>query len=308
MKKPIIQLARSNFLWFEAFHPNHPEVIISDYDPENPAVDFSGNFDYELSAKGTRCVYIDIEIRMIPVGAILVRSDFEFESNGGGSFWDELFTIDFIYPMVNLALHESVAAFEDQCEQLQIKLPFEIPFSSDIVSLIGKNIVDQYLKYRKPDDIQNAFFKNTIGLECTQGNATFVTIQATFLIIDELIYNNPLFNRKHNKAVLSMYIPESKYNTIKMNCLEIVDHPVKLYFYDTILFYTCVDCALQMLLGDKSDLLINALEENGMVKEFRDAYFKHGTELFNQLHKNLSKSHARITNLEEQHDWNKLFK
>lgn len=306
MKKINIKLVQSNYLWFEAFHPNHPEVINSDHDPENPMVDFCGNFDYEFLPTGIRHVYIDIELKMIPVGAILVRSDFEFKCKE--FLWDYIFTVDIIHPMVSLAIKKCITAFEEQCELLQITMPYSIPFTDEVVSAIGKVIIAQYFDYRKPHDIENAYLMSNIGLECKQSNNTFITIQGTFLIIDELIYNNPRFDRKHNLKVLTGFVPEPRYLTLKMNCIQIIDHPVKLTFYDAILFYTCVDCAMQMLLSDKSDLMISALEAKGMTKEIRSTFFKHGTNLFNVIRKVLLRPNVRIINLEEKHDWDKLLR
>lgn len=306
MKKVNIQLVRSNYLWFEAYYPNHPEVIKSDYDGVNPMMDFCGNFDYESLPTDIRHVYIDIEMKMMPKGGVMVRSDFEFETKEFSC--DDIFTVGFIHPMVSLSILECITAFEEQCEQFQITIPYKIPLSDEVASSICDEIVANYVNYRKPHDIENAYLMSTVGIECKQCNATFVIIQGTFLIIDEMIYNNPQFDRKHNLEVLINSVPEQKYITIRMNCMKIVKHPIKLSLYDSILFYTCVDCALQMLLGDKSDLLINSLEANGMTKPVRDAFFKYGTDFFNRLRETAFNSDESITNLDEKQDWNKLLR
>ena len=306
MRKVNIQLVRSNFIWFEVYYPNHPEVIKSDYDGINPMMDFCGNFDYESLPADFRHVYIDIEMKMMPMGGIMVRSDFEFESKEFSC--DDIFTVGFIHPMVRLSILESITAFEEQCEAFRINLPYKIPLSEEVASSICEEIVDHYIDYRKPHDIVNDYLMSSAGLECRQSNATIVIIKGTFLIIDQLIYTNPQFDRKHNLKALINFVPEQKYITIRMNCMEIVKHPVKLSLYDSILFYTCVDCALQILLSDKSDLLIPTLEANGMTKPVRDAFFRYGTEFFNHLRKTALNADESITNLDEKQDWNKLLR
>ena len=305
MKNSALQIARSYFLYFEAFHPNHPELILNDYDPENPGIYVSGSFDNIISTDGIRHIYIDIDLKMLPFGAILVRSEFEFKPNG--ELWDDLFTAKFIYPMVDLAFRKSALAFSEQYELDQKKKPDEIQIYDEIIPVISNSIIDEYNDRRKPHDLENASIKKAFGLECIQSTGSFITIQGTFLIIDELIYNNPLFNRAHNREALGRFVHESKYNTLKMNCLKITEHAVTLSFYDAISFYICVDCALQMLVGDKSDLLTDALDANGMVSEVRSAFFKHGTVLFNTLNESLASTNSSITNLEVKHDWNNLF-
>jgi hypothetical protein len=210
--------------------------------------------------------------------------------------------------MVRLSILESINAFEEKCEESQIALPYKIPLCEEVASSICDEIVDHYIDYRKPHDIVNDYLMSSAGLECRQSNATLVIIRGTFLIIDELIYKNPKFDRKHNLKAFINSVPEQKYITIRMNCMEIVRHPVKLSLYDSILFYTCVDCALQILLGDKSDLFISTLEVNGMTKPVRDAFFRYGTEFFNHLRKTALETDENITDLEEKQDWNKLFR
>jgi len=305
MKNSPIQIVGSNILYFEAFYPNHPELIINNYDPENPGIFVTGGFDNTLLEDGLRHIYIDIELTMLPFGAILVRSEFEFEPNG--ELWDDLFTMKFIHPMVDLAFRETTFTFNEQYELEQKKKPDEILVYDEIISVISKDIVNQYNNSRKPHDLENADLKKAFGLECLQSTATFITIQGTFMIIDELIYNNPLFNRKHNRAALGRFIHESKYNTLKMKCLEITEHPVNLSFYDAIFFYICVDCALQMLVDDKGDLMSDSLEANGMVQKVRAVFIRHGIELCDKLHESLSRTNSTISNLEVERDWNNLF-
>jgi len=305
MKNPTIEIVKSNFLYFEAFYPGHPDLILNNYDPENPGIYVASAFDNIIMSDDSRHIYIDIDFTMLPFGAILVRSEFEFEPNG--EQWDELFTKEYVYPMVDLAFKECVLAFNEQYELSQKKKPDEIQVIDEIVPVISNEIIKNYNTVRKPHDIENAGIKKDFGLICKQSTGTIVTIQGTFLIIDELIYNNPLFNHSHNRRALSNYIHESKYNSLKTKCLEISDHPVILSYYESIFFYLCVDCAMQMLLGDKSDLLIDALEATGMNKEVRNFFFKSGTSLFDRLHESLSSTNSSIGNLEVDHKWNSIF-
>jgi len=306
MENSTIEAVCSNLLYFEAFYPNHPELIINNYDPEDPGIYVSGNFDNVLLDDGLRHIYIDIDLTMLPFGSILVRSEFEFAQNG--EQWDDLFTKEYVYPMVRLAFTESASTFYEQYELSQNKKANEIQIFDEVVHVIGNDIIEQYNTNRKPHDLENAEIKKAFGLECIQSTPTFVTIQGTFLIIDELIYNNPLFNRKHNRAALGHYIHESKYNTLKMKCLEITEHPVTLSYYDAIFFYICVECALQMLLGDKGDLMTDSLDAKGMVTEVRGLFIRHGSLLFDKLHQNISKTNASISDLETNRDWDNLFK
>lgn len=306
MKEIEINIVKKNYLWFEAFHPDHPEVINGNYDTDDPTVQFVSNFDYEKRPADKWRIYIDIGIKLVPIAKIMVRMAFEFKCKGIS--WDDVFDIDIIRNMVDPTIKQCLITFKEKCSESAIDLPFEIPFSEEVVLQISNNIIAQYSEYRKPQDIANAYLMSKIGLECESGIDTIVLIKGTFMILDELFYNSEVFNRKHNLEVFADYVPESKYFTIKMNCDEIEEHQVKLNYLDTILFCICVNCALQMLVGDKSDLLIAALEPNGMTEEIRKAFLKQGTTFFKQYRTKVLKQGVRIINLEEKHDWNMLFR
>lgn len=306
MKKINVALVQSTHEKFEIYHSLHPEVINSDYDGVHTTADFFGNFDYESLPADIRHIYIDIEMKLLPVGGIMVRSDFEIEKKEFSC--DDIFTFPYIYKMVDLAAQECIATFKELCEQSKTAISFEIPMSEEVLSGISHEIIKHYFNFRKPFDTTNADLLNTVGLNCKPSGATCTVIQGTFLIIDELIYNNPHFDCKHNLSVFTKSIAEQRYNTIKMIAMEIVQHPVKLCLYDAFLFYKCVDCAMQILLSNKSDLLIPALDAVGMTKEIRDLFFKHGASFFNQLQNTNINLNKDETDLNKKHDWDKLFR
>ena len=306
MKEIEGNVVQKNFLWFEAFHPDHPEVINGNFDPDNPTLLFISSFDYEKRPSDKQRVYIDIGIKLMPIAKIKVRLAFEFKSRGIS--WEDIFNIEVIRNMVDLTMEQCIITFKENCKESAIELPFEIPFSEDVVLQISNTMIAQYFNIRMPQDIENAYLLSKIGLECKPKIDSVILLKCTFMVLDELFYNNKLFNRQHNLEVFADYVPEPKYFTIKMNCSEIDEHAVKLNYMDTILFYICVDCALQMFVGDKSDLLIAALEKNGLTKEIRKAFLKHGTAFFEQYQTKVLMPGVRIVNLEEKHDWNLLFR
>jgi len=306
MKEIGANVVQKNFLWFEAFHPDHPEVINENYDPCNPTLLFISSFDYEKRPADKWRIYIDIGIKLMPIAKIKVRLAFEFKSKGIS--WDDIFDIEVIRNMVDLTMQQCIITFKENCKESAIELPFEIPYSEEVVLQISNTLIAQYFDIRMPQDIENAYLMSKTGLECKPEIDSVILLKCTFMVLDELLYNSTQFDRKHNLEVFSDYVPEPKYFTIKMNCGEIDEHRVKLNYLDTILFYICVDCALQMLVGDKSDLLIAALAKNGFTDEIRKAFLKHGTAFFEQYQTKVRMPGVRIVNLEEKHDWNLLFR
>lgn len=306
MKNIKIKLYQANFMWFEIYDAFHPEVL--NYDQES-AVDYAtigSNFDYEKILPDKWRVHIDIIIKVVPAGAIYVRSSFEFKCKGIS--WDQVFVDTFLSPMVRIAMDKSIAGLKENFEEVGIAMPYEINIDDANINGITANMNEQYLTYRKPQDIANSELINVTGIEFTPGNKSIIPLNGTFAIMDELLFNNNSFSRKHNCEVFEDFVPLPMYFTLKMNCLEIDHQSVKLSFLNTVLFFHCLDCALQILLTDKSDLLLPNLESQGFNQEVNNLYLKYGGELFKQLKESLVNSNVRVKNMEEYHDWDQLIK
>ena len=185
-------------------------------------------------------------------------------------------------------------------------MPGEIKEDDEITFTISKNIIDQYFTYRQHVDIAYSWLMDHPGLEFPPSNETMITLKGTFAIIDEVLYRNAAFDRAKNLEIFNKIVPESKYFTLKINCIAIDKNPVRLSLYNINLFYHCLECALQMIAGDKADILIPALDRNGMTKEVLEIFAVSGTEMLHYLHEMLEDSKAQLWDREKQPDWNKL--
>lgn len=306
MKNINITIVRKNFLWFEVYHANHPEVINSEIEPDENAVMYTSNFDYEKLSLYTWRVYIDLGIKLMPKAGILVRLAFEFFAKG--ITWDHVFTLEMIKTMVIPTMEQTVIIFKEQCEAVGIEIPYEIPFSNEVATQISQGIIDKYHNDRKLMDVENAVLMNQPGLESESQYDSQVLLKCPFMILDELFYNSTRLDKKHYLDIFADYIPEPKYFTIKMNCGEIDKRKVVLNLCDTILFYLCVDCALQMLVGDNADELMTALEPSGMNEKLRDDFLKVGTLFFEQYNTEILQPGVKIMNTEKKYDWNDIFR
>ena len=289
-----IQVVKSNYLWFN----------VNDADTKsNQDNDISFNFDYEKLAGKIWRFYIDITLKLQNIDN-MVRTAFQFideELN-----WDDIFIPDMITPMVNTAVQKCQGAFIQLCKSNKIPIDENIEIGEEIILSISNAIIEQYSGHRKLSDKQNEYLLNNTGLVIEPGYEVIVTIQCVFMIIDEFLFNQQPTHKIHNHKTFGEIVPIPRYITIKMNSLEIEKQTVELSFYDTIMFYQCLDCALQLLLGDKAPGLIATLEKRGLNQEVQDIFFKNGTILFKQLREMLESSNARFINLETQRDWNNL--
>jgi len=270
---------------------------------DDDEVGYSSNFDYEMCFDGTKRIYFDIGLKM-ETAEITFRTGFEFD--GLEYTWKDLFEHDTIFKLTNRAIAHCYQAFTEFCETNAIPFSHNINFDDIVPEAFTKSIIEQYVNYRSLSDVDHAYLLNNVGIDCKTGIDTIVTIKSTFAIIDEILYLNTQFNLSNNRKTFSDIVPLPRYNTIKNNCMYINDVDVQLNYYDTIQFFICLGCALQMLVGDKSDMILQAIGEKGIDTEMIKTYLKVGTEIFAQLREVLRSSKARILNIEHQPDWNSI--
>ena len=304
MKKLNLQLFTSNYLWFEPLNANVPEASNLENNPSQPVATFTSNFDYEILPRNIGHVYIDIGIEMIPAAAIMVRSGFVF--NNKDLKWDDVFTSLNIVPIVHKTIRNCIDGFKEQCLAFNIPMPGTVKEDDEITFAISKNIIDQYFTYRQHVDIAYSWLMDNPGLEFPITNETMITLKGTFAIIDEVLYRNAAFDRAQNLEIFNKIVPEGKYFTLKINCIAIDKNPVRLSLYNINLFYHCLECALQLIAGDKAEALIPALGRNGMTKEVQDIFTVSGAEMLYYLYAMLEDSKAQLWDREKQPDWNKL--
>lgn len=296
MLNHTFHLIQSYHLWFEIFDKPYEQGI-------NATVDSS--FDYETRPDGTMRVYIDIGLKM-NYAAVNYRSGFELE--GKGLTWKDIFVYDTISSMVSAAFNECNSGYRVFCEVNKLPLPEHYKVFDKLLASVTNSILERYTSYRSISDAENAYLINTIGFVCESEVENMPTFIYTFDILDEVLFYHPNFNKEHNRDVFSEIVPLPLYATLKKNCKAIEFNDISLSVYDMVMFFQCLDCAMQMLLGSKADSLIAVLEERGFDKEMQSAYIKKGTNYFKELRRMLKDSNARIINFENPVDWMSIIK
>jgi hypothetical protein len=271
---------------------------------ENELV-ITSNFDYEMLPDDTKRIYVEIGLKTYAL-AIEYRTGVEFD--GEEFAWTDIFNHNFIHPVVELAIKNCRQAYYDFCEEHSITYPHNIEINEEQSEGIASTIVNQYVSYRRFTDEKNEYLISTPGLEFEIGTDVELVFECTFAILDEILFTNPAFDRAHNIEVFTDHVYIQRYSTIKQNCTQPEDEVVELSLFDSVMFLESLSCALQMLVGDKSDMVEAILERKGIDKEQVKSYIKVGTGLFAQFCDMLESSNARILNLENQPDWNRLIR
>jgi hypothetical protein len=298
------QVIQQNFLWFEVLDELHPLVTVSETDSDEVTYAISSNYDYEKLPGNIYRIYIDIGLKVIPFAAILTRTSFEYSNDTFG--WDGFFTESDLQPLVKTAFETCLIIFREQCEAKNVDFDWELPGIDAKAKTITGQFIEIYRKQRRDYDIENKKMMEKIGLTLTPGLNTRICTSMTFMIIDEVLYYNRQFNRLQNRINFGEVIPEPLYFTLKLKCIEIKSKDVQLSVFHTLFFLICLDCALQLFLGDHETELISWLGERGLNEETRKIFISEGAKWFNILKEEFEKINLNISDAELKKDWNRL--
>jgi hypothetical protein len=295
-------MIQSYYIWFRLRETPLLQIIGDPLDVNE--VKYRFGFDYEkISATDFR-IYIDTQVQTFHAG-LMYRCAFQFKI--AKATWDEIFSTNLILPLVSAAIETTCRSYNELCKENNVSAPV-LKFDKSIEAGVTENIINLYFDYRKKDDIANEYLMNNNGITFTKGRNTIVLLQCTFIILDAFLYDCTEFDNQHNMEEFEQMMPFTKYLTLKFNCREIEIKSVKLSFLNLIQFVQCVDCALKLMLGDKTEILIPRIEKRGMDEEIRELYFTEGGKFVKHLNESFKKSGARVINLEKFYDWDAIFR
>lgn len=312
MNRIQVELFEEDILWFEQYSAENVDTEF-DFEPENddeqdgaaPMMRIGSLFDYVTLPDNKWEFYSDISVKLPQVAAVMVRSQYSVYSEDFE--WDHLFSLENLRPIISNALMNALVEFRLLCIQNEVDLSPEMrekdpEVTSEMIEGVCGNIVDEYLSHRKRYDIANEAALKEIELRCPSSNATNITLNLTFLVMEQILFNNTRFNRRHNREIFFPVVPEMKFYSLRMKCIQIGKHEVAMTAEDVHYFLICMDCALQTVLGDKGDRVIPVLEERGANDAVQQIWFKSATDLVNVCRQSVEDSIER----KEKFDWNKM--
>jgi hypothetical protein len=294
-------------LWFEKYDPLYPEEIHPDTDPKKVKLCHSISYDYEMLPGNKPRIHFDIGVRVFTAAAISVRTQIESECNEYD--WNVYFRKDVIEFWIRIALRNCTEEFRKQCNARNIKINTSLKPEPELVRDIVNGVYQNYLDFRSKDDITNKKGIESPGLILQPDRIkTIIPIDITFMILQDVFYYNKNFNRKKNLENFDKAVPEYLYHTVRMKAMKIVSEEVNLSMYYTTYFLICLDCALQLILGEAEQELLTSLQSKGLTLENRDIFIKEGSNILNYFLEALREKNSSVNKLEEKHDWNRLIR
>ena len=306
-----IELYGNSVLWFDKYSSTFPDLNVDITDPKedsNEYMQIAALYDFETLKDDEYRFYFVLNLRFPNLAALSARFSFRLKEEEFD--WDNFFTEGTIREIIVTCMPPAFDCFIETCNEQGVELPPDFERreeeSEKFYDFVSKDIIANYHKNREPLKLANSPDASKIDLVCPKSGIIHITMNAVFITLDEILFNNQRFNLLSNRKTFFDVVPELRFYTLKEKCLEIANHDVEISVVNMGAFLNCVDCAMQMLLGDKGDYLIPVLEHYNITKEYQKDFFQSVTSLFttyNEKGKSIDPGYSFANHRKE---WNSL--
>jgi hypothetical protein len=296
-----IRHTRSLYLWFEPYGPAHPDVLASNVDAAHPTATVSYDYDNERLPDNIWVLHLYFGLKVMPVGQIQTVSTFEVVYEGPLT---HILGLDALADAARIAFDKCTNAFKERCDHHG--LVFNGKLNHDMYADLVQFVRTSYADTRLPNE--GPLLANAAKSTFTSGHNTKLLLKVPFIIMDEVFFPGSDFDHAHNAALLWQHIPHSAYYTLKLRCITIDEETVNLPLMQTMFFLICLDCALQLMVGQYSDRLLDLLTNRGLTPDARKTFLRQGSEYLSYIREEMQKSRTTLSNYENRPEWDRIIR
>lgn len=255
--------------------------------------------DLELLVANQWLVHIDTWFAEPGKASIICRTTFTL-TTAFENIWLRSIAVEY----VKFALLTCRTAFNMECSRHGIDATLGEDFAGDqIVGMCLDALLEDVSNnglYREED--QALYNWNTFRLP-PGGDNSFIA-SATVMVLDEVLLENPSFNRIRNIQAFNQCLPFRFYITIKLKLIQLLaGETIYLNLKQFTLYILMIRCSCTLLLSDHYQHLKDPLEKKGFEEHDLDAYLKAASAFLNELNTDLRGMNVNITNWQDDIDW-----
>jgi hypothetical protein len=256
-------------------------------------------YDLELLAGGQWLIHIDTWFAEPGKASIICRNSFTI-TTPFENVWSRGIAVEY----VKFALDTCRSAFNVECSRHGIDAVLKEDFTGD-------NMVAICLDALLSDVELNRFYENedkalynwqTFRLPPGGDNGFVASVSA--MVMDEILLDNPAFNRLQNIQAFNHYLPIRFYSTLKLKLIKLMSgETIYMNLKQFTLYILMIRCACTLLLSDHYQHLKDPLLEKGFTEEDLDDYIKAAAAFLNELNTDLKAMDVSIVNWQDDIDW-----
>jgi hypothetical protein len=290
-----IQTFAKAYMWFRPLTPDAVDAVDVLTDATEGKAQPRLNYDFERRPDNEWQLHVDVGLQVTPVAEILTRTSFRTIFEGP---LEHILNMAAMNDVVAVAIESCLQGFNEQCAATGIAYRHE-RIEMDIakaVEYLRSNFASEHVPVMDT-------WRTKQLLKFTPGGKTMILCKLPFMIMDRVFFTDAGFDIRNNAAILFKHVPEPFYYTTKLRCMTIDKGDVELTGTHSVYYLICLDCALQLLVGEHENRL-HALEVQGLTPQVRRNFLTWGTEFFEFYRTELAGKGWRVTNFENRPDWN----
>jgi hypothetical protein len=290
-----IQSFAKAYMWFRPLTADVVDTAGNLTDPTKGTVQPRFNYDFEHRPNNEWQLHVDVGLRVTPVAEIMTRTSFRTVYEGP---LEHILNMAAMHDVATMAIESCLQGFNERCEAAGIAYRHQ-QIEMDIASALAymrSNFASEHTPVMDTWCTRPLF-------TFTPGGKTQILCKLPFMIMDKMFFTDSEFDIRNNAAILFKHVPEPMYYTTKLRCMTIDNGDVALSGTHSVYYLICLDCALQLLVGEHEDRL-QALEAQGLTPQVRKNFLMWGTEFFEYYRTELAGKGWRVTNFEYRPDWN----
>lgn len=281
----FFQMTKVDLLWHELYtsdYPdiNNPEGIFigeTEEDPENPEYILNCQSAFDFSADLLAEFYIDTFIKLPDYVSFQFRATFQTE-DGSAFRPDSIFVAENLEELLRNALLNALDNFRSLCEQLNVILPKEMlehepELPEEQLQFITSDMITDYQQRIKPFIVDNSATLSQHALTVSPVQNWAITFLLPFLVMDEILFNDPRFNRRKNRDEFFQKVESAVYFSLRNKCITIKESELTLNQWEMHYFLIIQDCALQMAMGDKGEFLNETMLKTGFTQAAQNMWY-----------------------------------
>lgn len=275
---------------------------------EECSVKFRCEFDCDFDYGQKKYLHIDAYISMRQLD-LAVRSSFSVDRPEVTDF-DTIFVEEDVKWAVHFAFSNLEFELLNAVDELEIKDPDMVSIDTHKLSdTYAGQLIEQYKTHIKVENEANWTLISTGSVSFDYGvHQINIVLQMTFIILDDIFWENNRFRVEKNKEAFENVIPWVKYETLKNKCLKIVNEDVYLSVYELVFFMICMDCAGKVLATVDRECFQPGFELKNVTDQACSDFLKFSSDLFANIKSQFKEMNVRIENLNRLLPWQDIIK
>jgi len=307
------ELFKVDILWFEKFSPDNPDLenFVGKFadEPEDPGMPMfvlTCDYDFDIDRDQIRIFYLDTYAKLPHYASLKIRTHYRLEEIEDFE-WDDLFVPVRLRVLVVNAIQNGLYHFVKHCKANGVTLPAgilehepEIPPHE--IDHLTDHLIDDYFDHRKPFIESNAGAIAMHAITIPPNQNWIITLHLTLLVMEEVLFYNLHFNRRKNREKFFEVVPEPFFYSLRNKCIQLNEQEITFNQVEVHYWMIAQDCALQMAMGDKADVLTPVILSRGFTDEIQKIWYTGAAKIVESCRGTVQDS----IECKEKFDWYKI--